>query len=115
MGRAKKHVASARRNGSKASNTGKLKSEPVAIIRCVPAALAANCAGITFEKVFRAPLHKNATYADELRADALLERAARVVRACYLPGCRPEKDGGMTCEAARAILAAFEAAKGGSA
>ena len=70
---------------------------------------------ITFEKVFRAKLHKNTKYMDELRAEALLERAARVIRACYLPGCRPEKDGGMSYEAARAILDAFEAATGGSA
>ena len=114
MGRAKKHVASARRNGSKASNNGKLKSELVAIIRLVPDARSGS-AGVNFEKVFRAKLHKNTKYMDELRAEALLERAARVIRACYLPGCRPEKDSGMSCEAARAILAAFEAAKGGSA
>ena len=97
MGRAKKHVASARRNGSKASNNGKLKSEPVAVIWCVPDARSGS-AGVTFEKEFRAKLPYKTKYADELRAEALLERAARVVRACYLPGCRPEKDGGMTCE-----------------
>ena len=114
MGRAKKHVASARANGSKASNNGKLKSELVAIIRLVPDARSGS-AGINFEKVFRAKLHKNTKYMDELRAEALLERAARVVRACYLPGCRPEKGDGMSCEAARGILDAFEAATGRSA
>jgi hypothetical protein len=114
MGRAKKHVASARANGSKASNNGKRKSEPVVVIRCVPDARSSS-AGVNFEKVFRAKLHKNTKYMDELRTETLLERAARVIRACYLPGCRPEKDSGMSCEAARAILDAFGAATGGSA
>ena len=62
------------RNGSKASNTGKLKSEPVAIIICVPDARSGS-AGIGFEKVFRAKLQKKTKYMDELRAEALLERA----------------------------------------
>ena len=76
---------------------------------------ASSSAGVNFEKVFRAKLHKNTKYMDELRTETLLERAARVIRACYLPGCRPEKDSGMSCEAARAILDAFGAATGGSA
>ena len=114
MGRVKKHVAASRGNGAKASNHGKLKSEPAAIIRAVLGERSGN-AGITFEKVFRAKLHKNTKYMDELRATALLERAAQVVRACYLPGYRPEKHGGMPCAEARAILAAFEAATGGAA
>ena len=111
MGRAKKLVASARANGSKASNNGKLKSELVAIIRLVPDARSGS-AGVNFEKVFRAKLHKNTKYMDELRAEEQLKAAARVVRGRYLPGCGPEKPGGMSCEVARAILAAYQAATG---
>ena len=114
MGRLKKHVAASRSNGASASNHGKLNLEPAAIIRPVLGARSGN-AGVTFEKVFRAKLHKNTKYLDEFRATVLLERAAQVVRACYLPGYRPEKHGGMPCAEARAILAAFEAATGATA
>ena len=69
--------------------------------------------GVTFEKVLRAQLHKNEKYLDELRAEEQLGVAARVVRARYLPGCGPEKPGSMSCEVARAILAAYQAATEG--
>ena len=92
-------------------NKGKLKSEPVAIIKTIYGACGA-AGGITFEKVLRTQLHKNEKYLDELRAEEQLNAAARVVRARYLPGCGPEKPGGMSCEAARAILAAYQAATG---
>ena len=111
MPRPKKGVARSRRNGSKASNKGKLKSEPVAIIKTVYGARGA-AGGITFEKVLRTQLHKKEKYLDELRAEEQLQVAACVVRARYLPGCGPEKPGGMSCEAARAILAAYQAATG---
>ena len=114
MPRPKKGVASSRSNGSKASNKGKLKSEPVTIIKVVYGARGA-AGGITFERVLRAQLHKNEKYLDELRAEEQLNAAARVVRARYRPGCGPEnkeKPGGLTCEEARAILAAYQAATG---
>ena len=62
--------------------------------------------------MLRAQLHKNEKYLDELRAEEQLKAAAQVVRARYLPGCGPEKPGGMPCETARAILAAYQAATG---
>ena len=99
MPRPKKGVARSRINGSKASNHGKIKAEPVAVIKPVYRARGA-AGGITFEKVMRAQLHKNEKYLDELRAEEELQLAARVVRARYLPGCGPEKPGGMPCEAA---------------
>ena len=111
MPRPKKGVASSRSNGSKASNKGKLTSEAVTIIKTVYGARGA-AGGITFEKVLRAQLHKNEKYLDELRAEEQLNAAARVVRARYRPGCGPEKPGGLTCEEARAILAAYQAATG---
>ena len=55
---------------------------------------------------------QNEKYLDEARAKEQLSVAARVVRARYLPGCGPEKPGGMSCEVARAILAAYQAATG---
>ena len=111
MPRPKKGTKRSRINGSKASNKGKLKSEPVAIININYGARGA-AGGITFEKVLRAQLHKNEKYLDELRAEEQLNAAARVVRARYRPGCGPEKPGGLTCEEARAILAAYQAATG---
>ena len=111
MPRPKKGVANSRSNGNKASNKGKLKSEPVAIIKTIYGARGA-AGSITFEKVLRTQLHKNEKYLDELRAEEQLNAAVRVVRARYLPGCGPEKPGGMSCEAARAILAAYQAATG---
>ena len=111
MGRPPKHVRGSRSNGSKASNKGKLTSEAVTIIKTVYGARGA-AGGITFEKVLRAQLHKNEKYLDELRAEEQLNAAARVVRARYRPGCGPEKPGGLTCEEARAILAAYQAATG---
>ena len=111
MPRPKKGVANSRRNGNKACNKGKIKAEPVAVIKPVYRARGA-AGGITFEKVMRAQLHKNEHYLDELRAEEQLQAAARVVRARYLPSCGPEKPGGMSCEAARAILAAYQAATG---
>ena len=111
MPRPKKGVARSRNNGSKASNKGKRKAEPVAIININYGARRA-AGGVTFEKVLRAQLHKNEKYLDEVRAEEQLSVAARVVRARYLPGCGPEKPGGMSCEVARAILAAYQAATG---
>ena len=111
MPRPKKGVARSRINGSKASNKGKRKAEPVAIINVNYGARSA-AGGVTFEKVLRAQLHKNEKYLDEVRAEEQLSVAARVVRARYLPGCGPEKPGGMSCEMARAILAAYQAATG---
>ena len=105
-------MANSRSNGSKASNKGKLKSEPVAIININYGARSA-AGGITFEKVLRAQLHKNEKYLDELRAEEQLGVAARVVRARYLPGCGPDKPGSMSCEVARAILAAYREATEG--
>ena len=112
MPRPKRGVARSRINGSKASNHGKIKAEPVAVIKPVYRARGA-AGGITFEKVLRAKLHKNEHYLDELRAEEQLRAAVRVVRARYLPGCGPEKPGGLTCEEARAILAAYQAATDG--
>ena len=112
MPRPKKGVANSRRNGSKASNKGKIKAEPVSIIKPIYGARGA-AGGVTFEKVLRAQLHKNEKYLDEVRAEEQLSVAARVVRARYLPGCGPEKPGGMSCEVARAILAAYQAATEG--
>ena len=90
MGHLKKHVAASRSNGASASNHGKLNSEPAAIIRPV-LGVRSGIAGVTFDKVFRAKLHKNTKYLDECRATVLLERAAQVVRACYSPGHRPQR------------------------
>ena len=112
MPRPKKGTRRSRINGSKASNKGKLKSEPVAIININYGARSA-AGGITFEKVLRAQLHKNEKYLDELRAEEQLGVAARVVRARYLPGCGPDKPGSMSCEVARAILAAYREATEG--
>ena len=79
-------MANSRSNGSKASNKGKLKSEPIAIININYGAHSA-AGGITFKKVLRAQLHKHEKYLDELRAEEQLNVAARVVRARYLcPG-----------------------------
>ena len=114
MPRPTKSARRSRTNGSKASNKGKRKAEPVAIININYGARGA-AGGITFEKVLRAQLHKNEKYLDELSAEgrgAALKAAARVVRARYRPGCGPEKPGGLTCEEARAILAAYQAATG---
>lgn len=111
MPRPRRGEANSSSNGSKASNKGKLKSEPIAIININYGARSA-AGGITFKKVLRAQLHKHEKYLDELRAEEQLNVAARVVRARYLPGCGPEKPGGMPCEAARAILAAYQAATG---
>ena len=86
MPRPRRGVANSRSNGSKASNKGKLKSEPIAIININYGAHSA-AGGITFKKVLRAQLHKHEKYLDELRAEEQLNVAARVVRARYLcPG-----------------------------
>ena len=61
MPRPKKGVANSRSNGNKASNKGKLKSEPVAIIKTIYGARGA-AGSITFEKVLRTQLHKNEKY-----------------------------------------------------
>ena len=103
---------SSRSNGSKATNRGKRKAEPVAIINVNYGARSA-AGGVTFEKVLRPQLHTNEKYLDEVRAEEQLSVAARV-------GAGPlsarvwarEKPGGMSCEVARAILAAYQAATG---
>ena len=111
MPRPPKHVRGSRVNGSKASNKGKLKSEPIEIIK--PVFIVRGGTGtVTFEKVLRAKLNKNAKYEDELKALAYVKDAAQVVRACYLPGHVPEKHPRVSCAEARAILAAYQAATG---
>ena len=93
-------------------NKGKLSAEPVAVIK-VKYTVRGRSVLVGFEKVFRARLHRNEKYLDEQRADEQLAAAARVVRACYLPGHVQESDGGKACAAAHATLNANEAGSHG--
>ena len=68
MGRPKKHVKASRDNGSMATNKGKIKSEPKAILKEVYVRNGASL-DITFEKVMRAKLYKNNKYYDEWRVE----------------------------------------------
>ena len=111
MPRPPKHVRGSRGNGSKASNKGKLKSEPVEIVKPV-FKVRGGTGTVDFEKVLRAKLNKNAKYEDELNALAYVKDAAQVVRVCYLPGHVPEKRPRVSCAEARAILAAYQAVTG---
>ena len=65
-----------------------------------------------FEVVCRAKLLKHEVYEDAENVQYLVERAAQVMRARYLPGCGPERPGGMRCSRARVILKAYEEAVG---
>ena len=65
-----------------------------------------------FEVVFRSKLLKHEVYEDAEDAKVWVARAARVVRARYLPGCGPEKPAGFDCARARVILNAYEEAVG---
>ena len=113
MPRPGKRAKACRTNGGKASNKGKLSAELVAVIK-VKYTVRGRSVLVGFEKVFRARLHRNEKYLDEQRADEQLAAAARVVRACYLPGHVQESDGGKACAAAHATLNAYEAAMGGA-
>ena len=114
MGRPKKHVKASRDNGSMATNKGKIKLEPKAILKEVYVHNGASL-DITFEKVMRAKLYKNNKYYDEWRVEQRVASATQMVQAALLPGNQPEGDGVKRLAAAHAYLNAFEAATGATA
>ena len=125
MARPSKSKVRSRSNGAKASNAGKLTSRQDKQERCVVMVqqtkkeMEENTKrGIhprdvcKFKVVFRSKLLKHEVYEDAEDAKVWVERAARVVRARYLPGCGPEKPAGFDCARARVILNAYEEAVG---
>ena len=109
MARLKKHIAASRRNGRKATNKGNIKEEPTAVLKEVRVRNGASL-DITFEKVLRAKLHKNAKYYDEWRTEQRVAAAAHVVRAAFLPGRKRECGDAKRITEASAYLRAFEVA-----
>ena len=110
MARPKKHIAASRKNGSTATNYGKIKAEPTVVFK---ESMVRNGAAldITFEKVLRAKLHKNAQYFDEWRAEKRLASKSQLVRAAYLPGSKPDSDAASRVASARRWLQAYSAAR----
>ena len=109
MARPKKNIAASRKNGSKASNYGKIKAEPTVVFK---ESYVRNGAAldITFEKTLRAKLHKNVQYFDEWRAEQRLASASQLVRAAYLPGSKQTADAASRVASARSWLQAYSAA-----
>ena len=109
-----------RANGAKASNKGKRTSEPARCVVMVDDSILETdnrgasprraSGGVQFKVIERAKLHKNVLYGDEAWAEEHVERAARVMRDRYRPGCGPERPGSMSVATARAILCAYAAA-----
>ena len=110
MARPKKHIAASRKNGSTATNYGKIKAEPTVVFK---ESYVRNGAAldITFEKVLRAKLHKNVQYFDEWRAEQRLASASQLVRAAYLPGSKQDCDAASRVASARRWLQAYSAAR----
>ena len=109
MVRPKKHIAASRKNGSKATNYGKIKAEPTVVFKesYVRNGAALN---VTFEKVLRAKLHKNVKYFDEWRAEQRLASASQLVRAAFLPGSKQDCAAASRVASARSWLQAYSAA-----
>ena len=106
-----------RTNGAKAINKGKRTSEPARCIVMVDDSILETenrpqgaSGGVQFKVIERAKLHKNVLYGDEAWAEEHVERAARVMRDRYRPGCGPERPGSMSVATACAILCAYAAA-----
>ena len=118
MGRPRKSVSSARKNGANATNKGKRVSEAA---RCIvmndnsmlerrAAAAGGVPADIKFKVILRTKLHKNIMYDDEAWAEEHVQRAARVVRELYRPRCGSERPGRMSVALACAVLDAYAVA-----
>ena len=109
MARPKKHIAASRINGGKATNKGKVTSAkvPVIVVQNADPSLRSS---ISFEKVFRAKLPKNAKYFDELYAEELAARASQAVRDAENCGNGTGKGACIEPETARGILDAYQAA-----
>ena len=109
MVRPKKHIAASRKNGSKATNYGKIKAEPTVVFK---ESYVRNGAAldVTFEKVLRAKLHKNVKYFDEWRAEQRLASASQLVRAAFLPGSKQDCAAASRVASARSWLQAYSAA-----
>ena len=110
MARPKKHVTASRINGGKATNKGKATSAKVPVIKVQNGGSPSLRSQITFEKVFRVKLHKNAKYFDEVYAEELAARASQAVRAAEKCGNGMGKGPCMEPETARSILDAYQAA-----
>ena len=109
MARPKKHIAASRKNGSTATNYGKIKAEPTVVFK---ESYVRNGAAldITFEKVLRAKLHKNVQYFDEWRVEKRLASASQLVRAAYLPGSKQDGAAASRVASARSWLQAYSSA-----
>ena len=119
MARPSKAKVRSRMNGAKASNKGKVVSEPAHFVVMVDDSILEQkssrgrgepSGGVEFKVISRAKLHKNVLYGDEAWAKEQMARAAGVMRARYRPGCSPERPGLMSVATARAVLSAYAVA-----
>ena len=103
------HQGQHRNNGGKATNKGKVTSAkvPVIVVQNADPSLRSS---ISFEKVFRAKLPKNAKYFDEVYAEDLAARASQAVRDAEICGNGKGKVPCIEPETARGILDAYKAA-----
>ena len=79
MPRPRKSVANSRSNGSKASNKGKVISTKIPVL-CPKVQWRGGDPVVTFETVFRAKLHKNEKYKEQVEAEAWAADAEKVAQ-----------------------------------
>ena len=79
MPRPRKSVANSRSNGSKASNKGKIISTKIPVL-CPKVQWRGGDPVVTFETVFRAKLHKNEKYKEQVEAEAWAADAEKVAQ-----------------------------------
>ena len=109
MPRPRKSVANSRSNGSKASNKGKIISTKIPVL-CPKVQWRGGDPVVTFETVFRAKLHKNEKYKEQVEAETWAADAEKVAQDADRGVHVPDECDFMSVSAARSILKAYQEA-----